>query len=295
MDLVADLKWRKAVRDSVVGCKKCTLFNSCTAPVPFAGKKSPTLVCVGEAPGKQEDQAGQPFIGPAGKLLRKWLGEAGFNERDVSFVNVVSCYPGRTPTGREVEACRSNLAAQLAYLNCKWLLVLGGVALNALLSPGVGRITDLRGLWFRPDGVGEGTVALATWHPAAVLRNRELELKAVEDLLYMRLVIEAGESPFITNSEANGLCWAKGCYNDIAGDYKGIYFCHWHPIKIEGEKDGNQKRFLRLRERMGMGMEKKYYVYLCDECGKERVSNKEELVTPSCCGWSMVWMGIRRG
>lgn len=237
MDSLIELKWRANVRKQVTTCKGCNLVNVATHPVPFSGISLPKVACVGEAPGRQEDVEGRPFVGASGQLLRKWLNNAGFQEQEVSFVNVVSCWPNRTPTGKEVAACRTNLAAQLMYLRPKYLFVLGGVALNAILNPGIMRIGDGRGKWFRAEGYGlsPAPFSIATWHPAAVLRNRILEFKAVEDVEYLRLVTKEDEDPLLYMG--NVRCWSPGCENSIDGDYKGLLCCKDHPVRLEGEKN----------------------------------------------------------
>lgn len=245
MDNVLELKWRKAVRESVVSCQACNLVKVANHPVPFTGASLPTVAVVGEAPGREEDVQAKPFVGPSGRLLRKWLFEdVGFNEREVSFVNTVSCWPNRTPTGKEVEACKKNLVAQLSYLRPKYILALGGVAFNALLAPGVMRMGDGRGKWFRAEGYGLSIPppAIATWHPAAVLRNRTLERKAIEDVMYLRLVAKEEEDPFVTNCWENGLCWYPGCMMEIDNEYKGLYSCPKHPIKVAGLKEVSNVR-----------------------------------------------------
>lgn len=112
---------------------------------------------------------------------------------DASFVNAVSCYPKRTPTNREVVACADNLAHQLLTIQPDYALVVGGVALGAM---GVtGRITDWRGNWFHLPaiaGSAETTMAMATWHPSAVLRNNVLEPEFRVDIENFAMVAVQG-------------------------------------------------------------------------------------------------------
>lgn len=187
---------RKKVRDGVKACTRCGLRARCTAPVPFSGSSTPRLVVVGEAPGKQEDTEGAPFVGPSGQLVRQWLTDAGWATSDIAFVNAVSCYPNRTPTKDEVNACQANIHDQLAHLDCGRLLVLGGIAVQALRNQEI-RIGEIRGLWWRVDRVAldRPTWALATWHPSAVLRNHRLGFEAFDDVSYMSLVIQKKLAP----------------------------------------------------------------------------------------------------
>lgn len=216
---------RKALRDSIKACRNCDLGAKCSSPVPFSGPSDPKLVVIGEAPGQQEDAQGAPFIGPSGSLIREWLQESGWNVADeVAFVNVVSCYPNRTPTPKEVDACAGNLRAQLAHLSCERWVVLGGIAVQALVAHQV-RIGELRGLHFRPStvDVSSDTWAVATWHPSAVLRNRQLEFDAHEDVAYFSNLIRKGETVDI-----RGWRCVK-CDTDEDVDYKNdIPYCARH-------------------------------------------------------------------
>lgn len=215
---------RKAIRDGIKACRLCDLGAKCTSPVPFSGPSDPKLVVIGEAPGAQEDKAGSPFVGPSGELIREWLSECGWNVADeVAFVNVVSCYPNRTPTPKEVDVCSVNRDRQLHHLEANYWIVLGGVAAQALISHQV-RIGEVRGMSFRPSAVDTTAWAVATWHPSAVLRNRQLEFDAHEDIAFFSSVARAGEDP----SLYRGWRCVK-CDTDEAIDYKNdIPYCARH-------------------------------------------------------------------
>lgn len=222
-----DLLERKRVRDAVRGCSRCGLRDRCSSPVPFSGSSTPRLVVVGEAPGKQEDEAGAPFVGPSGSLVREWLSRAGWNvENEIAFVNAVSCYPNRTPTKDEVNACQENLYEQLTYLDCRRLLLFGGIAVQALRNAEV-RMGEIRGLWFRPDRLvlGGETWALATWHPAAVLRNRRLEFEANDDVSYMSSMIHHDFHP-LTHQGRGQFCIK--CGHPEVDYYVDIPYCKRH-------------------------------------------------------------------
>lgn len=223
---MVDLLERKRIRDGVKACTSCGLHERCTRPVPFSGPSNPRLVVVGEAPGKQEDEEGAPFVGPSGSLVREWLGNAGWDVgTEVAFVNAVSCYPNRTPTSDEVDACTANLRNQLNHLSCRRLLVFGGVAVQALLNTTV-RVGEVRGLWWRVHRIADlgQTWALATWHPAAVLRNRKLEFEAWDDVSYMSLMIQRGYNPTLGS-------FCVKC-NSPTVDYKDdIPYCKRHRPK----------------------------------------------------------------
>lgn len=181
---------RRAVRDSVTACTSCALHTVGSGPIPFSGPASPftlpRIVVVGEAPGKQEDTEHAPFVGPSGRLIRHELGEAGLDVAEVAWVNTVSCFPNRTPSGAEVRACRDNLVRQVSFLQPEFVLLVGGVAVSAWWG-GV-RIGEIRGHWIRlPVAEGYTPWAFATWHPSAVLRNNELSAEWREDLAMFRV------------------------------------------------------------------------------------------------------------
>lgn len=160
---------RISVRDAIRACTRCPLHRSCTAPVPFHGPISATAAVLGEAPGKQEDKTGRPFVGPAGQLLRRLLSDAGIDPDSLAWFNTVSCFPNRTPTQREIDACSVNRRAQLDVLAPTHLLVAGGVALSTV-RPDL-KITVVHGRLFSD---ARGRWAYPVHHPSAALRNPQL-------------------------------------------------------------------------------------------------------------------------
>lgn len=163
-------------------CRRCSLADGCRGPVPWDGPVPSDIAVVGEAPGRTEDEEGRPFVGVSGRLARSWI-EPRFG--DVAWLNVVSCFPNRTPTKNEVEACRVNLESQLELIKPSKILVFGGVAASAWTDH---RIGEIRGRWFRICLRESSMIVwcLATWHPAAVLRNKGLELDVLDDLRVFR-------------------------------------------------------------------------------------------------------------
>ena len=182
-EIVTLYRKRQELRNRIRACTACDLHRHCTSPVPWSGP-APSEVCViGEAPGAQEDKRGEPFVGPAGEELRRWLVPRGMDE--VAFVNAVCCYPRRTPTSSERAACKGNLNDQLEFIAPTYALVVGGVAVASVLTAAV-RMGEIRGLWFRINN--DRTWALATWHPAAVLRNPALREQAKEDVAFFAMI-----------------------------------------------------------------------------------------------------------
>lgn len=198
---------RVVVRSAIMRCTNCALSKSCRAPVPFSGPSPSSIVVIGEAPGQQEDDQGKPFVGPAGQMMRRLLTEANVDVEEVAFVNVVSCFPHRTPTPNEVAACRANLLAQLDIIRPTHALIVGGVAVSAWWDI---NITSIRGMWWRLDDVPNQPWALATWHPSAVLRNRTLYQEALSDIrAFVRPILLRKEPPLPLH------CVKCGSFGDV--------------------------------------------------------------------------------
>ena len=182
------------VRSRIVSCRRCQLYRVARRPVPWSGPIGASVAVLGEAPGQVEDKAGEPFIGPSGQLLRKYLKRVGLTPSELVFVNTVCCYPARTPTDGEVNACRGNFWAQMVLVRPTFVLVLGSVALQAL-RPGA-RITQERGApWVRELIDGGYRLYFPTYHPAAVLRNRLLTRIWREDLEQFKELVDGGQVP----------------------------------------------------------------------------------------------------
>ncbi|MBN2113412.1 MAG: uracil-DNA glycosylase [Acidimicrobiia bacterium] len=149
-------------------CTRCPLAETRTRVVFGAGDPDAGLMLVGEAPGYHEDQQGEPFVGAAGKLLDRLLGDIGFRRSQVYIANVLKCRPpnNRDPLQLEIDACSEYLRRQLTLVDPKVVLTLGNFATRLLLKRDVG-ISRLRGQvypwWNR--------YLVPTLHPAAVLRG----------------------------------------------------------------------------------------------------------------------------
>lgn len=140
---------------------------------------------IGEAPGRREDDSGVPFVGKAGQLLDRLLNDVGLNRKDLYITNAVHCRPpeNRTPTKREINACKTWLDKEIAYVKPKYVLLLGNTPLWAVLN--LKGIRKIRGKPIEKDGV----FYLPTYHPSYALRdpNNEpilkIDLQAFKDLL----------------------------------------------------------------------------------------------------------------
>ena len=171
----------RAALEAFDGCGlKATAKSLCF----YRGAATAELMLIGEAPGRDEDLAGKPFVGRAGQLLDKMLAAIGIDETKVHIANTVYWRPpgNRTPSVEETTACQPFLERQMELVAPKIIVLLGGVAAKQVLGLSDG-ILKLRGKW-RSVTVGERKVAaLATLHPAYLLRTPAAKRQAWQDLL----------------------------------------------------------------------------------------------------------------
>jgi uracil-DNA glycosylase len=179
-----------ALRDAVQGCRGCPLYANATQAVFGEGKLKAEVLLVGEQPGDQEDLAGAPFVGPAGKLLDRALEEAGIDRGTTYVTNAVKHFKWKArgtrrihdkPTWTESMACRPWLDAELALVKPRALVLMGATAAQALLGKSF-RVSQERG---KPLDSELADLVVATIHPSAVLRaeNREeMFAELVDDL-----------------------------------------------------------------------------------------------------------------
>jgi len=178
-----------AIRERVRGCTKCAhLASSRTQTVFGVGNPDAEIMFIGEAPGADEDQQGEPFVGRAGQLLTKIIKAMGFAREDVYIANILKCRPdmpagsfgNRAPTPAEMQMCRPYLAEQIDIIEPKVLVALGAVAVEGLLGAR-GTMRELRGHWHSYNG----TPLMITYHPAYLLRNQSPseKRKVWEDML----------------------------------------------------------------------------------------------------------------
>ncbi len=175
------------VAAAVAECRACPLCQGRTHTVPGEGNPAARLMCVGEGPGETEDLTGRPFVGKAGELLDKILGNIEVPREQVYIANVVKCRPprNRAPLPDEREACSAYLHRQIALVRPKVLLALGSTAAEALL--GVKKpLGDLRLRVHAWDGIP----LIVTYHPAALLRNPNWKRPAWDDVRIARQLLE---------------------------------------------------------------------------------------------------------
>lgn len=181
---IDELNWSDLYQ-RVAGCHACGLSQQRTQTVFGVGDQSADWLIVGEAPGQEEDQRGEPFVGRAGQLLDNMLQAIGLARSQVYITNIVKCRPpgNRDPHVDERDACRGYLKRQIALLRPKIIVVVGRVAAHALLETeeAVGK---LRGGEFN---YGTSEIPLVvTYHPAYLLRSPSEKSKAWSDLCFAR-------------------------------------------------------------------------------------------------------------
>ena len=187
-----------ALRERALACVKCPHLASSRKNVVFGvGSIDAQLMFVGDAPGADEDEQGEPFVGKAGQLLTKIIQATGLGRADVYIANILKCRPdtpgqsagNRKPTSDEMATCIPYLHEQIDLIRPRVIVALGATAVEGLLGKTLG-ITKLRGTW----KTYRGTPLMPTYHPAYLLRNQAMseKRKVWEDML---AVMEKLEMP----------------------------------------------------------------------------------------------------
>ena len=168
----------ETVRKNVIECTKCDLCKTRTHSVPGKGNFNSDVIFVGEAPGKNEDLKGEPFVGVAGKKLSLALENIGVTRDEVYITNTVKCRPpkNRVPSVIEREACQEYIQKEIEIIKPKIICVLGNTAFGSIL--GGNEITKFRGKVGRKDG----QLYFITIHPAATIYNQGLIEVLKEDI-----------------------------------------------------------------------------------------------------------------
>ncbi|HST68507.1 MAG TPA: UdgX family uracil-DNA binding protein [Solirubrobacterales bacterium] len=175
----------KALGEAAETCRGCELYKDATQVVFGRGRKSAELMLVGEQPGDKEDLEGEPFVGPAGRLLDRALEEAGIDRSAAYVTNAVKHFKWKpkgnrrlhqTPRAGEIEACKPWLQAEVEAVRPQAVLAMGATAARSLFGPKV-KVTKDRG---RPLESPLAPVAAVTIHPSAILRLRDHDEREAE-------------------------------------------------------------------------------------------------------------------
>ena len=173
----------EALATQIRSCVQCPLHATRTKAVPGEGTPSARVMLIGEAPGRDEDQRGQPFVGAAGRFLDQMLAGSGVNRDDLFITNTVKCRPenNRTPRKREVDTCTSlYLFEQIELINPALIMVLGSVATKKLL--GVNSVNEVRGRVIEHNN----RKYLAGYHPAASFYREDMAENIRQDFALLR-------------------------------------------------------------------------------------------------------------
>jgi uracil-DNA glycosylase len=170
----------RAIREDIGDCTRCRLAKQGRKQIVFGvGNPRAELMFIGEAPGADEDQQGEPFVGRAGQLLNNMIKAMGLRREDIYIANIIKCRPpgNRTPERDECETCSPFLMRQIATIRPKVLVALGAVAARTLLAINA-PMSELRGKWYD----FRGTKLAVTYHPAFLLRDPRQKKEAWKDL-----------------------------------------------------------------------------------------------------------------
>ena len=160
----------ETIKQNVINCTKCDLCKTRINSVPGKGNFQSDVIFVGEAPGRNEDKDGEPFVGIAGKKLSIALDEAGISRESIYITNVVKCRPpkNRVPNTDERNTCQEYLKQEISIIKPKIICILGNTAFSSIL--GGSEITKFRGKIVRKNN----QLYFLTIHPAATIYNQEL-------------------------------------------------------------------------------------------------------------------------
>ena len=157
-----------SLEDKILNCQKCPLAKGRTKAVPGEGDKTADLMFVGEAPGREEDLQGRPFVGRAGQLLTKIINAMNFQRNEVYITNIVKCRPpqNRNPHNEEIEECKSYLLEQIDFIKPRVIVTLGKVSADFFINSKLG-MTALRGDFYKFHDIP----VMPTFHPSYLVRN----------------------------------------------------------------------------------------------------------------------------
>lgn len=183
------------LREKIEKCKKCGLCKDTINAVPGEGSETADILFIGEAPGRDEDKQGKPFVGAAGKFLTKMLQSSGLSRDDVFITNIVKHRPpdNRDPLEDEIQACSGFLEDQIRIIKPKVIVTLGRHAMNRFL-PGL-KISVDHGQAKRTKGIdGMKQVYFPLYHPASALYNPGLRDTLIGDMNKLPILIKKIEN-----------------------------------------------------------------------------------------------------
>jgi uracil-DNA glycosylase len=187
--LAASCESLEALRAAIAGFEGCALRDTATNLVFSDGNPAAPIMIIGEAPGGEEDRAGRPFVGPSGQLLDRMLGSIGLDRTGVLITNIIPWRPpgNRSPSDVEVATCLPFVMRHIALVAPRYVLLLGATSARALTGNSQG-IRRIRGNWYDLEvpGMVAPVPALATYHPAYLMRTPSAKREAWNDLISLQ-------------------------------------------------------------------------------------------------------------
>jgi DNA polymerase len=177
----------EVLQQSVEACTLCELHKSRTQTVFGVGDQQADLLVIGEAPGRDEDEQGEPFVGRAGQLLTAMLLAIGLKRDEVYIANILKCRPpnNRDPEASEIDNCSTYLRQQIEFIQPKAIFAVGRIAAQALLNS-----TETIGAMRGRQHSYEGVPLVASYHPAYLLRKPSEKRKSWQDLLLLKSLMD---------------------------------------------------------------------------------------------------------
>ena len=194
-----------SIAENVRECQQCELCETRIKAVPGKGNFDADVIFVGEAPGRNEDIHGEPFVGAAGKRLDMILEDTGIDRKDVYITNIVKCRPpkNRVPSKKEEESCNDFIKQEIEIINPKIICVMGNTAYGTLLDGK--EITKNHGKIVEKDG----RKFFVTFHPAATIYNQKLVEELKEDFRKLAKFLETKDEPKQYEERRCDYCMAK--------------------------------------------------------------------------------------
>ncbi|MAK57361.1 MAG: uracil-DNA glycosylase [Rhizobiales bacterium] len=194
----------EALKQAMEAFEGCALKRTAKNTVFADGNPAAKIMLVGEAPGRDEDREGKPFIGRSGKLLDKMFAAIGLNRNDIYITNLVPWRPtgNRTPTPDETALCRPFLLRHIELVQPDILVLVGGVSAKEMLDSSLG-ITKLRGTWQDINIKGRDIPALPILHPAYLLRNPARKAETWQDLCSLQKKLSHSSPAYAANNSPN--------------------------------------------------------------------------------------------
>ena len=195
----------ESIAENVRECQKCEFCETRIKAVPGKGNFDADVIFVGEAPGRNEDIHGEPFVGAAGKRLDMILEDTGIDRKDVYITNIVKCRPpkNRVPSKKEEESCNDFIKQEIEIINPKIICVMGNTAYGTLLDGK--EITKNHGKIVEKDG----RKFFVTFHPAATIYNQKLVEELKEDFRKLAKFLETKDEPKQYEERRCDYCMAK--------------------------------------------------------------------------------------